>query len=371
MFRFLTVTFLLIVSSVAITAQNYSFGYPSPYNNALYTRNIRCYQSVEAAMKAPADSIIALKVNANTKNMLAIKEFKNLKYLFLDEGFIAGGFYLSNQALESFFTLCDQMPQLEYLSINDAKLMSFVKHPERLRGLEIAKCDYNSMQETFPRFNKLEILIVSDKLVKLLPDVIGKLESLNQLELYTESLPVLPDVGGLQNLLVLRAQVGKITKLHPSFALLKQAKDVSITGMVNFKIFPAEVCGMEKVEELQLELRNAVAIPDDIGKLTELRDLYLNDCNKISALPKTFSNLSELEYLYISGDRNSMDVSPLLTMKNNIILKLVRCDYVAIAKQLQNAGNLKMLMVPTDILPSELKKVEQYIPSDKIQKQDL
>ncbi|MDR3706076.1 MAG: hypothetical protein P4L28_09245 [Paludibacteraceae bacterium] len=58
-------------------------------------------------------------------------------------------------------------------------------------------------------------------------------------------------------------------------------------------------------------------------------------------------------------------------MKNNIILKLVRCDYATIAKQLQNAQSLKTLIVPSDILPSELKKVEQYIPSDKIQKQDL
>ncbi|MDR3706075.1 MAG: hypothetical protein P4L28_09240 [Paludibacteraceae bacterium] len=292
MFKFLTVTLLLIVSAATITAQNYSFGYPSPYNNAVYTWNIRCYQNVEAAMKVPADSVMALKVNANTKNMLAIKEFKNLKYLFLDEGFVAGGFYLSNQALEAFFTLCDQLPQLEYLSINDAKLMPFVKHPERLKGLEITKCDYNSMLEAFPRFNKLEILIVADKMVKLLPDVIGKIESLNQLELYTESLPVLPDISGLQNLFVLRAQVGKITKLHPSFALLKQVKDVSITGMVNFKVFPAEVCGMEKVEELKLELRDAVSIPDDIGGLSQLHALYLNDCNKIKALPKTFSTLS-------------------------------------------------------------------------------
>lgn len=365
------VIILFFISSLTVFAENFHFGYLTPYNNAEYTQNVRLFESIEEALNVPTDSVIALKVSASSKNMLEIKNFKNLKYIILDEGFVIGGFYLSYQALEVFFALCDQLPELAYLNINDSRLMPLIKNPERLKGLKINKYESNSFQSTILKFSNLQILVIDNQQITNLPNTIGKISSLEQLELYTESLPVLPDLSMLQNLVVFKASTGKIIKLHPSFATLKNVKYFSLTGMVNFKVFPSEICGMESLEELEIELRNAATIPDSIEYLTKLKTLYLNDCNKIKALPVTLSKLENLEFICISGDGHDIDMTPLLTMKTVFSLMLIRCNYVAVAKQLQQATNLKEFIVPTSILPADSKKIEKYISPNKIIKQDI
>ena len=125
--------------------------------------------------------------------MLEIKKFQNLRFLLLDEGFTTNSFYLNDKSLKSFFEICDQLPSFEYLAINDAKLMPYIKKPEKLKGLKISKLDRNSFQAAIPNFKNLEILIIDDQQVTV-PPFVGSIPSLRQIELYTESMPALPEL---------------------------------------------------------------------------------------------------------------------------------------------------------------------------------
>jgi hypothetical protein len=65
-------------------------------------------------------------------------------------------------------------------------------------------------------------------------------------------------------------------------------------------------------------------------------------------------------------------VTPLLELKNDFSIPLIRCNnYAYFADQLHNAQNLKEFIVPADILPNLLKRVGKFIPQDKIKKINL
>ena len=362
--------FLLIVN--LLWAEYFSFGFSTPYNQAIYTHEVNLFHSFEDAMKANPENVIALKANASSKNILEIKNFQNLRFLVLDEGFTANSFYLNDRSLNSFFEICNQLPHLEYLAINDAKLIPYIKEPEKLKGLKISKFDRNSFETMIPKFKSLEILIIDDQRITVLSPFVGGITSLRQIELYTESVPVLPELNSLPELLVVRINTGKIKNLPKTFAELKSVRYFNLTGLVDFKAFPSEIFGMESLEELRIELRNADKISDEISKLTHLKSLHLIDCNKLKKIPQSMESLSKFENLSISGSYYRIDATPLLKLKNDFSITLIRCNnYAHFAEQLQNAQNLKEFIVPANILPAHLKKIEQFIPQNKIKKINL
>ncbi len=361
----------MLCITVLIWSKSFSFGFSTPYNPAIYTHKANLFESVEDAMNANPENVIALKVNASSKNMLEIKKFQNLRFMVLDDGFTTSSFYLDEQAFKAFFEICNQLPLLEYLDVNDAKLIPYIKEPEKLKGLKISKYDWNIFQANISRFNNLEILIIDDQKVTNLPKAVGHIKSLQQLELYTESLPALPELNLLSNLLVIKANVGRIEKLPKTFGELKSVRYLSLTGLVAFKDFPPEILEMEGLEELKIELRNTDEIPADISKLSKLKSLYLVDCNRIRELPKSMESLSKLENITITGAPHKLDISSLLNLKNDISITLIRCNYANFAEQLQNAKNLKEFIIPTATMPADVKKIEKYIPKNKIKKIDL
>jgi len=260
---------------------------------------------------------------------------------------------------------------LEYLAINDSRLMALIKTPQRIKGLKINKYEWNTFQNNIEKFKNLELLIIEDQELNAIPNTVGTIITLKQIEINTVSMPQLPDLSMLQNLVVFKAELGKIKKLPSTFAALKSIKYLSITGMVVFEEFPKEICNIESLEELHIELRNANPIPDEIGNLSHLKNIYLVDCQNISKLPVTIGKLKNLEFIYLSDAKNSLDITPLINLEHQYSLMLVRCNYNGFAKQLENSKTLKNLILPTSILPSELNRVEKYIPKEKIIKKEL
>lgn len=365
MLKYYVLAFYLVLSSFFFCQEKIAFASATKYHEVEYTAEIPVVSSLEKALLQP-ETTIAVKIAANSKKLNDISLLKNLKYIYLDETFTSVSYYLSNEKLDLFFKKLSELPALTYLSVYDSKLLQYHTYLQKIKGVKINKLEDFSAHSQLLQLPQLEVLIISDPLVNNLPSTIGKLSHLKQLELYTTDVLYFPDLSELNQLVVLKTNVGKIDKVHPSLQKLKNLHYLSINGLTNFKIFPEEICGLTNLEELHIELRNAQPLPESIGQLTNLNILHLNDCQKIYDFPSSFSKLEKLTEIYLGDAPEHIQIGNLALLPSSFTLILNRCNYVGIAKQLNTIPKLKELIVPTTILPKELKKVQQAIMTEKV-----
>jgi Leucine-rich repeat (LRR) protein len=364
------ICFILCSNCFYIDAQeSEKFAFDSGYLDEEYTKNYKVYPNIKQAIESNED-VYAVRVSAASKYLAEIKNLKKIKFLYLDETFTANSYYLAKEGIETFFKLFGQLPELEYICIYDSKLLQYMNHLTYLKGIKIKKFDWNIFQTYIKNYENLEILIIEDATITKLPSAIGRLKSLKQLEINATNIAVLPDFILLQNLVVLKLMIGKITDLPETFKLLQNLKYLKITGLTYFKKFPTEICNLTNLEELYLEVRNGRPLPQDIGNLTKLIKLYLYDCQKISSFPETIGNLKKIEEIYLSDAMASIDISAFNKIDHPFILLVNRCDYVKMAKNLTDINNLKAIVIPSSTYPSIIKKMEKYLNAEKIIKKD-
>lgn len=352
-------------SSTLFGQEKVSFALSTEYNKREYCEAIEIVSSLEKALLSP-ETTIAVKIAANSKKLNEISSLKNLKYIYLDEAFTSVSFYLTAEKMERFFQKIASISTLNYLSMYDSKLLQYHTYLHGIKGLKINKLeDFNSHLQ-LRELPLLEVLVLQDPIVNTIPATIGTLANLKQLEIYTTDVLYFPELTELKQLLVLKTNFGKIDRLHPSVRQLKNLRYLSINGLTNFKVFPEEICGLTNLEELHIELRNAQPLPDCIGMLNNLRILHLNDCQKIYEFPASFSQLSKLNEIYLGDAPEHIQLQNLAILPSPFTLTLNRCNYLGIAKQLNTIPKLKQLIVPTSILPKELKKLQEAIMAEKV-----
>jgi len=326
--------------------------------------------SFKKAMETPQDAI-AVTVSATDENLKNISTLSKLKFLYLDETFTQDSYYLSKEGLDTLFAIFSKLPALEYVSLCDSRLLPYLKHLPQLKGLKIKEFNWETFQQYIDHYSKLEVLIIEDSKTTRLPVVLGRMPSLKQLELYTINVTVFPELSMLQNLVVLKTSMGKITALSPSLINLESLKYLKVSGLVFFKKFPLEICNLKSLEELHFEVRDAGVLPEELGQLSHLRLLYLYDCNIVAHLPASIGKLSKLEELYMSDAPAHIDWSSLKNIDHPFLLLLNRCDYVKTAKELTGIPNLKALVIPENTYPEIVKRIEKYLPPEKILKRNF
>lgn len=360
-------SFLVFCSNClfVVAQKQEKFAFDSGYVNDLYTQDVIVYPSITEAL-ASKDDVIAVRISASSNNLAEIKNLKKIKILYLDETFTANNYYLAKEGVEAFFKLFGQLPELEYICIYDSKLLKYMNHLTHLKGIKIKKFDWNIFQANIRNYENLEVLIIEDAMTTDLPNAIGQLKSLKQLEINAINAPFLPDFTFLQNLVVLKLEIGKITYLPESLKLLQNVKYLQITGLTFFKKFPPEICELSNLEELYIEVRNGSPLPIEIGNLTKLKKMYLYNCQKIISFPETIGNLKQIEEIYLSDAMSSIDVNAFNKIEHPFILLLNRCNYLKIAQNLTEVKNLKAIGVPQETLPAVITKMEKYIKPEKI-----
>lgn len=127
--------------------------------------------------------------------------------------------------------------------------------------------------------NNNDKLNLSNKNISILPESIGSLVNLMDLELQRNKIITLPEsLGNLTNLISLDLHDNQITNLPESFEKL-----------IN-------------LSRLDLAWNNILTLPESFGNLTNLTVLYLHN-NQITSLPESFGNLSRLEHLDLANNQ--------------------------------------------------------------------
>ncbi|XP_059643913.1 disease resistance protein RPV1-like isoform X2 [Cornus florida] len=185
--------------------------------------------------------------------------------------------------------------------------------------------DRTAIKELPSSIERLTSLILMDlrecKNLSLLPETICRLSCLKNLELTgCSTLEELPeDIGNLKCLEELHADKTGIKRLPSSINLLKELKDLSLSGCKGTmstqssslfflarkrEHFPGlvlpSVAGLYSLRELNLNDCNLSVIPSDIGSLSSLKELYLNR-NNFESLPSSISQLPDLEMFELVG----------------------------------------------------------------------
>jgi hypothetical protein len=365
-YLFFWIIFLFDSNAYALKA---TFAFNSGFLDVAYTRSLEIVP-FKKAMLNPEEAI-AVTVSATEENLKDISKLRKLQFLYLDETFTKDSYYLSQAGIDTFFTIFSRLPGLEYISLWDSRLLPNLKALPNLKGLKIRKFDWDIFQQHIDNYKTIEVLVIDDSKTTRLPNVLGKLTSLRQLELHVINVTVFPDLSMLENLVVLKTAIGKITSLPPTLITLENLKYLKITGLIYFTNFPNEICSLKSLEELHIELRNSNHLPEELGQLVKLRLLYLYDCNNLVKLPACLGKLSGLQEFHLSDVNPFIDFTPLNAIDHPFLLLLNRCDYAKLAKQLTLITNLKALVIPESTYPEIVKKIEKSLPPEKILKRNF
>jgi hypothetical protein len=129
-----------------------------------------------------------------------------------------------------------------------------------------------------------------------LPESLGQLTQLQELNLSRNQLTALPDwLGKLTQLQTLDLVENQLTALPDWLGQLTQLQTLNLTKN-RLTVLPEWLGQLMQLQFLSLASNQLTAVPESLGQLTQLQTLYLNG-NQFTALPGSFGQLTKLETL--------------------------------------------------------------------------
>jgi hypothetical protein len=145
-----------------------------------------------------------------------------------------------------------------------------------------------------------------------LPDEIGQLTNLVNLELWSNRLMSIPPViGKLVNLKHLNCGANQLTAFPNEIGNLKNLETLDLSNNYhNLTSLPAELFLLTNLTSLNLSNNGLTAIPPGIGALARLNILFLRE-NRLSTLPEEVANLKKLDTVIIASNNiEEIDLPP-------------------------------------------------------------
>jgi hypothetical protein len=144
-------------------------------------------------------------------------------------------------------------------------------------------------------------LRLSNQLTEL-PESIGNLTNLEELNLSNNQLTALPEsIGNLTNLRTLNLGFNQLTTIPVSIGNLTNLGTLNL-GFNQFTALPESIGDLTNLVELNLTENQLTELPESIGNLTNLITLYLG-YNQLTALPESIGNLTNLEQLILTENQ--------------------------------------------------------------------
>lgn len=197
--------------------------------------------------------------------------------------------------------------------------------------------------------------LYSNQLTQL-PNELGRLTNLKKLNLNYNNLLELPkEIGNLKQLEYLTARNNQLAQIPKELGQLKELKTLILYDN-KLTSLPAEFGLLEKLEALYLGNNSLIKLPNEIGFLSRL--IYLEAFNnKISQLPKEVGQLKELRSLGLSVNQLTIIPEEIGNLKNLKNLVLSANQIKNLPKTLGNLVKLQEL----NLASNQLKELPSYI----------
>ncbi|KAF3772963.1 Disease resistance protein [Nymphaea thermarum] len=313
---------------------------------------------------------------------------KSLSHLSLNSCWLlknlpdAIGELISLKELELDGTEVDKIPssvgslkKLEKLSARQCKCLSILPHSiGDAKNLKMLLLDGTIIEQLPDSVGSLENLnrltLKKCKQLKHLPVSMGQLKALNHLYLPETSITELSeDFGMLSRLTILDMKKCEcIKELPTTFGGLKELKNLCLRSNSMLTMLPTSFSLLSSLKELDASRCNLMesAIPNDFGNLTSLVSLKLG-YNKFCSLPNSMRNLTQLKDLYVE---NCTELRSLLHLPSSLVhLDAKHCVSLNSICDLSDMENLEELALTNcskleDVIGLENLKALRFLYMD-------
>lgn len=209
-------------------------------------------------------------------------------------------------------TLLLKLDAIESLRFNESATLELCQTGGKLKGqawlnefthlkhLSVTLGEGWELPECICDLTNLEMLGVDGGKRASFPSSIGKLSKLFVLDLNLEHPP--EEIGNLTSLEILRMK-GGVRSLPSSIGRLHKLKHLILTG-ANLKSLPEELWDLKSLESLDLSASRIQSLPRSIANLSNLKFLDLSRTRKMATIPNEIGKLTSLEELFLCYPRS-------------------------------------------------------------------
>ncbi|OOG19665.1 hypothetical protein BWD42_07065 [Sphingobacterium sp. CZ-UAM] len=210
------------------------------------------------------------------------------------------------------FYLPEQLSGLKKLRVLDLAENAIDSLPDalfqltELTDLNLSYNQLTSLSTKIGRLKNLNVLQLQSNRLKRVPVPIGRLQQLRELNLQANPIVALPSFIGLKKLHILNLSFCNLGLLPEDIGALSSLKDLDVSD--NFLVMlPESITQLSKLEKLRVSTNLLQKLPEHMQTLTNLRELYV-DVNHLKQLPVAIGNLDQLRILHLS--HNDLTVLP-------------------------------------------------------------
>ncbi|KAG3115821.1 hypothetical protein PI125_g5192 [Phytophthora idaei] len=208
------------------------------------------------------------------------------------------------------------LPSLETLSFIDdglGKLPESIGTLRHLMELDLTKNRLRELPDTLTKLTGLKALNLSCNVLEKLPEEFGKLDKLEKIWLENNKLTQLPaSIGGCRSARCANFNSNKLSELPESIGELSSLTTFSV-NLNELIELPDTIVILPNLRSLHASRNQLIKLPRSIGEMQALRELRL-DWNSIQELPFSFRALTNLQVL-------CMEQNPLRLPTSDVIAR--------------------------------------------------
>ena len=222
------------------------------------------------------------------------------------------------------------------------KIPDCIGNLQNLENLQLKYNDLTTLPESIGNLQNLKILEIGINQLTTLPESIGNLQNLESLSLFRNKLTTLPEsFGNLKNLKNIWLYNNQITTLPESFRNLQSLEELELSQN-RFTTVPEIISNLKNLKKLSLGSNALTTLPESFGNLKNLEELYLNE-NQLSSLPESIGNLQNLVQLYFGSNRLSSLPKSFFNLQSLKVLELSNNGLTTLPESFGNLQNLTVL----------------------------
>ncbi|KAL3735305.1 hypothetical protein ACJRO7_024438 [Eucalyptus globulus] len=195
-----------------------------------------------------------------------------------------------------------EMTRLEYLSLASfcflETLPDSIGQLKSLLELELNNTRITTLPHSIGDLKMLRKMSLLGTQIKQLPNAIGGLQSLLNLDLRGTCISELPSsIGNLKRLEILCLDGSAIRELPKAIGMLESLKDLEARFCENLEgEIPIEIGDLSFLRMLDLRSSKIRRLPTTMNQLSHLQQLCLCQCDQFEQLPELPMSLKELEF---------------------------------------------------------------------------